>query len=45
MSRLRKIQTLFRIFMPQIMIVIFPSLMNMRIILLKETTVLTRRAC
>lgn len=38
---LTRTQTLFRVQIPQMLIVIFPSLMNMVIILLKETAVLS----
>lgn len=41
MLGLSRMQTLLRVSMPQIMLIIFPSLMNMVIILLKETAVLS----
>ncbi|WP_234706900.1 amino acid ABC transporter permease [Ensifer aridi] len=41
MSGLTKSQTLLRVTLPQMMVVIFPSLINMVIILLKETAVLS----
>lgn len=41
MSGLSKTQTFYHVSLPQMMIVIFPSLMNMVIILLKETAVLS----
>ncbi len=41
MTGLTRSQTLFRITLPQMLIVIFPSLTNMVIILLKETAVLS----